>query len=150
MKGVIKKVDINKEKPLTVLWESCDEHPKEEILTHTGEHLYLLPTGIFGRKKISSRIEILAEATPGRMVEPMGVIANYSFYISAGTKGIVSKIDNSKETPIYVLFGNAEEYIPPKTGILCNSPSFLKIIRENPFDIWDLIDRYSPEDKKRL
>src|SRR3989338_199042 len=36
MKGIIKKVDLEKERPVTVLWEPCAEYPQEKTLDHDG------------------------------------------------------------------------------------------------------------------
>ncbi len=143
MKGIIKRVELESEHPLTVLWEPCDEHPKEKELEHDGNGLSLLPKGILARQKISSRIELLAEAAPGRLVEPTSVRFKYSYYLPVGTKGIVAGIDQSAKFPVCVVFGNTEGYIPPSDGMLGCKYSGLKLFRENKIDIRKLIREFS-------
>ena len=150
MKGIIKNVCQGAKYPLEVLWEKCKEIPEETIRRHSGENLNLLPTGIFGRKIISNKIEILAEARPGRMVESTKVISRYEYYVPPDTKGIVTKIDHSAKFPVHVILGNTKSYVPPENGILGWKYGALRLIKENPFDIWDLIGRYSQDNIRRL
>jgi len=143
MKGIIKSVDLDRKFPLTVLWEACDELPKEKELDHEGGGLSLLPEWTFQREKISSRIELLAGAAPGRLVEPDSTRFKYSYYVPVGTKGIVTKIDQSAKFPVSVVFGNSEGYIPPDSGVLNITYSGLKLFRENNIDIKKLIRELS-------
>lgn len=143
MKGLIKSVNLKEKYPLTVIWDKCDEFPKEKELLHTGEGLALLPKGIFRREKINSRVELLAEATPGRLVEPTKTSFEYSYYLPVGIKGIVTRISPSEKFPVGVVFGNTEEYIAPKSGYMTCKYSALKLLRENKFNIRELINESS-------
>ena len=144
MKGVIKSVDLNQKYPITVLWEPCDEFPKEQELIHNGDEMSLLPKGIFRREKISSRVELLAEVAPGRLLEPTEVRFKYSYYLPVGTRGIVTEIDKSAKLPVNVVFGNTEGHIPPPEGwtFACTYDK-LKLFRENRIDIRKLISDLS-------
>jgi len=140
MKGVIKSIDHNKKFPLTILWESCDEFPEEQTMNSNGKTLILHPKGFFNRRKITGQVEILAEAEPGRLVEKTKLEFKYSYYLPAGIVGIVKEIDNSKERPVEVIFGNTEGgYIPSTDGKLCCTYDILKLYCENNFSIRELI-----------
>ncbi len=139
MKGIIKSVDLSKEHPLTVLWEPCEELPEERELIHTGSDLSLLSTSIFQRQKANSKIELLAEAAPGRLVEPNSTYFSYRYYLPVGTQGIVTKIDQSAKYPVSIVFGNKEGYIPPDEGIMNCLYSALRLSRENKFNIRKLL-----------
>lgn len=142
MKGVITSVDHSKEMPLSARWPSCDECPKEMKLTHTGEGMSLLPKGFFRREVITNRMEILANAEPGRLLEPTEVDFKYAYYLPIGTKGIVTKIDKSADFPVSVVFGQTQGYIPSDNGISCKY-NVLTILRENHFNIDTLIKEFS-------
>ncbi len=143
MKGVIKSVNLDQEYPITALWESCDESPEEKIINHTGEGMSLLPKGIFRREKISSRVELLAEAAPGRLLEPIEISFEYLYYLPVGTRGIVTKIDKSVKLPVSVVFGNTEGYISPPEGTIICTYGCLKLFRENRMNIRKLISDLS-------
>ncbi len=144
MKGVIQKVDLKEEKrPLTVLWESCDKFPKEQQLWHNGDNLSILyPEILTGAKKMS-KVELLAAARPGMLVEPVQIVFKYEWYVPVGAKGIVTSIDKSNKCPIRVVFGNTAGYIPPthNDGTISCGYSTLKILRENTFDMQELMER---------
>ncbi len=150
MKGVIIRVNLDLDFPLRVRWEACDEYPTEKELNHNGNNLVLLPSGRFGRKKVTNQVEILSNASPGRLVEQTKESYEYSFYAPPGIKGIVTEIGSSGNRPVRVVFGNTEGYIPPKEGYLLCPYGSLKVIKENPFDFWGLVERYSEGDRSRL
>lgn len=144
MKGVIKRVDLNREFPITALWEPCDEFPKEKELDHIGGDMSLLPKGIFRRgKTLTSKVEILSEAEPGRLLEPTQVTFKYSYYLPVGTRGIVTKIDKSAKFPVSVVFGNSEGYVPNESGVINCKYHALRLFRENRIDIRKLIGDFS-------
>lgn len=143
MKGVIKNIDLNQEFPIIALWEPCDKYPKEKEMMHKGDDLSLLPKGMFRKERISNKVELLAEAAPGRLIEPTAVSFKYSYYLPVGTRGIVTGIDNSAELPVSVIFGNTEGYIHPSNGILDCKYGVLKLFRENKMDIRKLLREFS-------
>ena len=139
MRGVIKKVDISKEYPLEILWKPSKEFPEKQELIHKGIGLSLLPKGPFKREKISSKIELLAEATPGRLVEMDRTSVRYLYHVPVGAKGIVTEIEQFGKFPVSVIFGNTKGHLPTDTGIICCKYSILKLIRENKINIRKLI-----------
>ena len=143
MKGVIRRVDLDREHPLTVLWERCDELPEERELIHTGSDVSLLPSNIFQKQKVTSRVELLAEAAPGRLVEPNSTYFAYLYYLPVGTRGVVTQIDLSAKFPVRVVFGNTKGYVPPDGGVTDCRYGALKILRENRFDIRKLVKELS-------
>jgi len=139
MKGIIKKVDLDREEPLTILWDSSNIHPKGQELNHDGGDLSLLPDNIFRKEEIRNKIELLAEAAPGRLVKPTKISYEYSYYLPVGTKGIVTKVDKSEKFPVNVVFRKTEGYIPLESGIISIKYRALKLFRENRFDIRQII-----------
>jgi len=138
MKGVIKQVDLNGEYPLTILWEKSLEVPEEQELRHTAHGLALLP-GFFQKQKITDPIELLSQAVQDMLVETNSKHFKYSFYVPANTKGIVTKIDNSANFPVRVVFGNSVGYIPSSSGSLVCNYGMLCITHENEINIRKLI-----------
>lgn len=140
MKGVITAIDLSKDYPLAALWEPCNEFPKEQKLYHEGMDMSLLSKRLFQKKKITSRIELLAQAEVGMLLEPTSIHFKYLYYVPTGNRGIVTKIGSSKEYPVEIIFGNIEGYIPPDNGILASQYNGLKLFRENKIDIEKLIN----------
>ncbi|MBS3169879.1 hypothetical protein J4210_05325 [Candidatus Woesearchaeota archaeon] len=143
MRGIITDVDLQNQTPLTILWEQCPEIPHDVERQHDGSGLaLLLSKDRLSRKKITRKVELLAAAEPGSLVEPTEVTFTYAHYLPLGTRGIVQKIDDSAELPVSVLFGNREKYIPPPGGIFLCPYNSLTLIRENKIDLRDIIKRF--------
>lgn len=144
MKGVITAVDLrDRVYPLTILWEQCPEVPDEQEFKHGGDKLVMtIQNGSFQRK-IRNKIELLAAATPGGLVEPTEVACEYAYYLPVGAQGIVTKIDSTGELPIHVLFGNTYGYVPGKYGSFLCSYEKLKLFRENTIDIKAVLKKIS-------
>jgi hypothetical protein len=145
MQGEIVRVNPKHDPPLTIAWDPCEEIKKGSGLdsyspvqrfAHSGEDLSLLPGGIFRRRKVTDREELLKVAREGMRVESRSTKFRYRFYLPVGATGIVTELVPHQEKPVKVVFGKSEGYVGPIYGSTfeCKYED-LKLVRENPIDL---------------